>query len=158
MTLKILQNKIIIIESFVILIFAVVIICLGIKLQKNYTSSFSIKVSQFENNKSVIIEPKSKDKDGFIHFWINSDNKIRNAEFITGEYAMHEVISENEILSSTIDYPYFNETSFISPNVPGEIKEENIKDIFVYKKFTLKNGEAFEFIIDNNGDAKILKK
>lgn len=155
MTLKILQNKIIVIETFIILISTVIIIFLGIKLKK--TSSFSINISQFENNKIVTIEPKSKDKDGLIHFWINSDNKIRNAEFITGEYSMHEVITENEILSSTIDYPYFNETSFISPKVPGEIQEENIKDIFLYKKFTLKNGEIFEFIIDNNGNAKILE-
>ena len=153
---KILQNKIIIIETAIIILMSCVVVCLGIKLRKNTSSLFKYSVSKFEDTKFVNIEPQAKDDNWFLYLWLTKDNTIREVEYKIGEYGLTGRMNPDNVLCSTIDFPYFNETSYFMPYEPSEIPERNLKNVLVYKEFTFQSGKTVGFIIDKEGNASIL--
>ena len=153
---KILQNKIIIIETAIVVLMSCLIVCLGIKLRKNKSSLFKYSVSKFEDTKFVNIEPQTKDNNWFLYLWLTKDNAIREVEYKIAEYGLTGRMNPDNVLCSTIDFPYFNETSYLMPYESSEVTERNLKNVLVYKEFTLKSGKTVGFIIDKDGNASIL--
>lgn len=156
MKLKISRNKIIIIESAIILLFSGIIIYLLILRHKTPPSLFKYNVSNFEDSKFISIEPYEKDENWFLYLWLTKDNRIREVEYKIGEYALTGREYIDNSLFSTIDFPYFNETSYFMPYKNGQIPEKGLKDILVYKEYTLQSGKKIGVALDKDGNATLL--
>lgn len=158
MGLKISQKKMLILESTIIVFLICIIICLGILLHKKNTSLFKYNVSNFEDTKFVSIEPHQKDEDWFLYLWLTEDNKIKEVEYKIGDYSLAGTAHNDDSLFSSIDFPYYNETSYLMPYKNGQMPERNLKDILVYKEFTFQSGKTVGFVMDKDGNATLLEE
>lgn len=157
MGLKISQKKMLILEAGVIFFLIIILLFMGIQLNKNNSQLFKMTVSQFEENNIVILEPKSEEPNSHIYFWLTGDNEIKNVSYVDGNYALYGLTGDDETLFSSIDYPNFKETSYVSPITPGEIPDKKIKDIFMFKEFIFQSGKTVGFVLDKEGNATILE-
>ncbi len=155
---RILQNRLVLLESIVIFVLGVILLLGGIKYKQSISSMCKISTSAFENNKIINIESRLSNSNSFIYFWVNKNKEIKNIGFRDGKYAIRGESDEDDVLYSTIDYPGFNETSYIIPTEERGVSKRNIEDIYVYKLFTLESGKVIEFIIDNKGNSYIFEK
>lgn len=153
---KISQSKTVIIERTIILFLVCITVLLAILLYKQNTSFFNYNVSNFEDTKFVSIEPHQKDEDWFLYLWLTEDNKIKEVEYKIGEYSLAGSAHNDDSLFSSIDFPYYNETSYLMPYKNGKLPERNLKDILVYKEFTFQSGKTVVFVLDKEGNATIL--
>ena len=64
-----------------------------------------------------------------ISLWLTKDNAIREVEYKIAEYGLTGRMNPDNVLCSTIDFPYFNETSYLMPYESSEVTERNLKNV-----------------------------